>query len=141
MDRTGRTLAALLAALALQSASGALAEPPARIALDGDVTPRASFEAFARDWMARARERGDQDRANPRLAPGARVQVARYREVGARFETELRATGEPDAPYVGVLRYTESVVQCADLRGTACHVVAKQPVIEMFRLRGRRWVY
>ena len=46
-----------------------------------------------------------------------------------------------DTPYVGVLHYTEHVVQCADLRGTACHVVATLPVTEVFRLRDGRWVY
>jgi hypothetical protein len=89
--------------------------------------------------MAHARA-GDRDRANPRLTPGARAGCELPR-VGAEFQTELRATGRPESPYVGVLRYTENVMQCADLRGTSCHVVSTFPVIEIFRLRDGHWVY
>jgi hypothetical protein len=134
-------LVALLAAHHMALADP-LAEPPARI--DPDATPRgaeASFEAFARDWMARVRARGERERANPRLTPGAREIVATYREVGPGFETQLQATGRPAAPYVGVLHYTENVFTCSDLHATDCHVVSAQDVTEVFRLRDGRWVY
>ncbi len=136
-----RRLAALLAALAVPCGA-ALADPPARF--DPDAASRgarASFETFARDWMARAQARGERDRANPRLAPGAKDLIATYREVGADFETELQPTGRPATSYVGVLRYTESVVTCADLHATDCRVVSTIPVTEVFRLRDGRWVY
>lgn len=142
MNRKKRRLAALVTALVLHAPGAAFSDPPARIDPAGaPLSAHASFEAFASDWMARTRARGDQDRANPRLTPGARELVASYREVAPEFETELRHTGHPDTPYVGVLHYTEHVVQCADLRGTACHVVATLPVTEVFRLRDGRWVY
>jgi hypothetical protein len=131
----------LLAALALPWAA-AHADPPARIAPDGGADRvRASFESFAKDWMTRAQARSERDRANPRLAPGAKDLVATYREVGKDFEIELEPTGRPASPFVGVLRYSESVVTCADLHGTDCRVVATVPVTEVFRLRDGRWVY
>jgi len=136
-----RRLAALLAVLAVPCVS-ALADPPARI--DPDAASRgarASFETFARDWMARAQARSERDRANPRLSPGAKALVATYREVGKDFETELQPTGRPGTPWVGVLRYTENVVTCADLHATDCRVVSTVPVTEVFRLRGGHWVY
>ena len=137
-----RRVAVLLTALALQAPSGVLADPPARLdPAAAGVSAQASFEAFARDWMARIWARGLRDRANPRLTPGTRELVASYREVASEFETELQATGRPGTPYVGVLRYTENVVNCADLRGTNCRVVTTLPVTEVFRLREGRWVY
>jgi hypothetical protein len=112
--------------------------------LDPDATPagaEASFQAFARDWMARVRERGEREHDNPRLTPGAREIVGTYRETGPDFETQLQATGRPGTPYVGVLHYTENVYTCSDLRATDCRVVFALPVTEVFRLRDGRWVY
>lgn len=129
--------------LVLLAAHGtALADPPASI--DPNAPPsgvEASFRKFARDWMTRAQARGARERANPRLTPGAREVIATYREVGAEFETQLQETGRPGAPYVGVLRYTESVFACSDLRATDCRIVSSVPVTEVFRLRGGHWVY
>jgi hypothetical protein len=126
-----RRLDLLLTAAALQAPAIASADPPASVdPAHGDraVSAEGSFQAFARDWMMRIQERGAQDRANPRLTPQARALVASYREVEPGFETELQATGRPGSPYVGVLRYTESIVNCADLRGTGCRVVSTLPV-------------
>lgn len=136
-----RAVAALF--LVLLAAHGAArAEPPASI----DPSTRSggaeeSFRAFARGWVARAKARGERERANPRLTPGARGVVAIYRQVGAEFETELQATGRPGSPYVGVLRYTENVFNCSDLRRIDCHAVSAVPVTEVFRFRDGRWVY
>lgn len=126
----------------LLAAQVALAGPPASI--HPDATPgaaEASFRAFARDWMARVRARGERERENPRLTPNAREMVATYREVGPDFETQLLATGRPVSTYVGVLRYTENVFACSDLHATDCHAVSTRPVTEVFRLRDGRWVY
>lgn len=132
---------ATLFAVLLAAPLLAVADPAS---LDPDATPtgaQASFEAFARDWMAHVQERGERERSNPRLAPGAREIVATYREAGPDFETQLEATGRPGTPYVGVLRYTENVYTCSDLHATDCHAVAALPVTEVFRLREGRWVY
>ena len=136
-----RALAVLLLVL-LAAHGAALADSPARIdpgTLSGGA--EASFRSFARDWMTRVQARGEHERSNPRLTPGARGVVAIYREAGADFQTELLATGRPGSPYVGVLRYTENVFECSDLRATDCHAVSAVPVTEVFRLRDGRWVY
>jgi len=137
-----RRLALLLLALCVPLAA-AQAGPPASIDPDAgsSAAVKASFDAFARDWVARAQARGERERANPRLTPGARELIATYREVGGDFETELQPTGRPDSPYVGVLRYSEQVMACADLHASACHPVSTVPVTEVFRFREGRWVY
>ena len=128
--------------LVLLAAHGALAGPPASIDTNAPQGgAEESFRAFARDWMAHVQARGERERANPRLTPGARGVIATYREAGAGFETELQATGHPESPYVGVLRYTENVFNCSDLRATDCHAVSAVPVTEVFRLRDGHWVY
>jgi hypothetical protein len=136
-----RSLLALL--LLLFATQGvAFAEPPA--SLDPSAAPvaaEASFRAFARDWMAHVQARGERERANPHLTPGARGVIATYRDVDGSFETELQPTGHPGSPFVGVLRYTENVFNCSDLRATDCHVVSSAPVTEVFRFRDGRWVY
>jgi hypothetical protein len=119
----------------------AFAEPASVDASGPPSTAETSFREFARDWMTRVQARGERERANPRLAPGAREVIATYREVGSEFETQLQPTGRTDSPYVGVLRYTESVYSCSDLRASDCHPVSTVPVTEVFRLRDGHWVY
>jgi hypothetical protein len=126
--------------LMLLAAPLAFAEP-ASIESAPPSSAEASFREFARDWMTHVHARGERDRANPRLVPGARDVVATYREVGAEFETQLEPTGRSDSPYVGVLRYTESVYSCSDLRASDCHAVSTVPVTEVFRLHDGHWVY
>jgi len=126
--------------LTLLAAPLALAEP-ASIDTAPPTSAESSFREFARDWMAHVQARGERERANPRLVPGAREVVATYREVGSQFETQLEPTGRSDSPYVGVLRYTESVYSCSDLRASDCHAVSTVPVTEVFRLHDGHWVY
>jgi hypothetical protein len=57
------------------------------------------------------------------------------------FETEIRPTGRPSAPYVGVLHYTEHTYTCADALGNDCRVTSSLPVTEIFRFRDGRWGY
>ena len=56
------------------------------------------------------------------------------------FEIELRPTGYPRAPFVGLLRYTEQQVSC-QTPNRACGVTAATPVTEIFRYQNGRWVY
>ena len=126
--------------LTLLAAPLALAEP-ASIETAPPSSAEASFREFARDWMTHVQARGERERANPRLMPGAREVFATYREVGSEFETQLEPTGRSDSPYVGVLRYTESVYSCSDLRASNCHAVSTEPVTEVFRLHDGHWVY
>ena len=54
---------------------------------------------------------------------------------------ELKATGHPTAPYVGVLRYHENLYTCSDRAATRCSVAAQTPVTEIFRFQNGRWIY
>ena len=58
-----------------------------------------------------------------------------------QFLTELRPTGRPSSPYVGMLHYTEHVFTCNDVRGGGCAVTSSLPVTEVFRYRDGRWSY
>jgi hypothetical protein len=118
--------AALLLCLA---AAPAGAEPPAAIP-PADSSAHASFHSFARAWMEKlARVESENRKAS---------QVS-YRGYGKDFTTKLRATGNPASPYVGVLSYQEFVYQCGGRE--SCRVASVVPVMEIFRLRGGRWVY
>ena len=64
-----------------------------------------------------------------------------YRAVDDTFETELRPTGRPTSPYVGVLRYTEHTYTCNDVHASRCRVTSSLPMTEVFRYRGGRWTY
>jgi hypothetical protein len=131
-----------LAILCSWVAVGAQAEPARLASQAGAATDvHASFDAFAKDWMERARSRGERDRSQPRARPGADQLVFTYRAVAEDFETDLQATGRPGVPWVGVLRYTERTYVCDDVQGTTCHVASALPVVEVFRYRGGRWTY
>lgn len=140
MARFALVVSVTIAVLGLSGAAGA--GSPARIApADPSAAAGASFEAFARDFMERVRERSAQQREKPTLRPGSEAMVATYRDVDGHFETELRPTGSPRAPYIGVLRYTELVFSCTDIEATTCEVATTVPVTEIFRLRDGRWTY
>lgn len=134
-----------LAALAvlLCTASAESAEGPSMIA-DGEPAAarvEASFESFAAAWMDRALARSRRDSQAPRAQQGASGLRFIYRAVDDSFETELRATGRPSAPYVGVLHYTEHTYTCDDVRASRCRVSSSLPVTEVFRYRDGEWSY
>ena len=135
-----RKLRALFALLSVASiATMALAGSRAMIA-PVDLAEN-SFSSFAGEWIERALARGERDRKAPLAQTGASGLFFTYRTVGEEFETELRSTGRPAAPYVGVLRYTEQTFTCGDVAGERCRETSSLPVTEMFRYRGGRWAY
>jgi hypothetical protein len=101
----------------------------------------ASFEDFARQFMAKARGHEERERRKPRVAAGPGSAIFTYRGYGEEYRTELRPTGQAAAPFVGLLHYTEHVYSCKDLESGACTVASSAPVTEIFRYRGGRWVY
>lgn len=119
------------------------AASPAMIARGdaGASTANTSFASFAEDWMGRAQARGTRDSKAPRAHPGAAGLIFTYRAVDEQFETELRETGRPTSPYVGVLYYTEHTFTCQDVMGGGCRVTSSLPVTEVFRYRDGRWSY
>lgn len=115
---------------------------PAMIASSGGGDPaERSFASFAEAWISKAVARGERDSDAPRARTGSAGLIFTYQAVGESFETELRPTGRPSAPYVGVLRYTEHTYTCADVEGSDCRVTSSLPVTEVFRFRGGRWGY
>jgi hypothetical protein len=100
-----------------------------------------SFEQFAAERIGKMRARADRARERATLQPGARKPVATYRASAEPFETELRRTGRPASPYVGVLRYTQHVYSCEDLSATRCRVASSIPITEIFRYRDGEWIH
>ncbi len=125
----------LLALLALPAAPGR-AEPAA---LGDRNAPREralrSFRSFAEAWVGRMRSEEARTRARPASAGPARV-----RSVEGNFAVELRPTGSPVAPWVGLLRYSEVLYECAG-GGAACRVASRTPITEVFRFQAGRWIY
>jgi hypothetical protein len=126
--------AALAAALLLVPASPGAAGPPAALAESGD-NAAATFDRFAERWMQEKRDTAAQRRRATALG-----QLLTYRDPGEVFELELRATGHPRAPWVGILRYDEREVACSDHTADHCGVKTT-PVTEIFRYQNGRWVY
>ena len=118
-------------------------EPPrSRAGADANLERAGvAFEDFARDFMEKVRSQEQSERRKPRVAAGPGAAVFTYRGYGEDFRTELRATGQAAAPYVGLLHYTEHVYSCRDLDGGSCTVASTVPVTEIFRYQRGRWSY
>ena len=132
--RAVRFLAA--AALALGIAASTSAEPPAAIPDSSQNRAGSSFDRFAQEWLQKMEKSSQRTRQQPKLMPAG----AAVRSPSKEFRTELKATGRPGAPYVGILRYEEYQLRC-DAGGENCRVVGKTPVTEIFRFKNGRWIY
>jgi hypothetical protein len=106
-----------------------------------DERARTSFSDFARSWMAKMAKNEAQNRKNPTVQPGPSENIITYRGFGEDFTVELRPTGHPSAPFVGILRYNEQVYSCNGVDASKCSVVSSLPVTEIFRYQGGRWIY
>ncbi len=116
-----------LAALAGAGAASADArQAPGALSTGADAQVEQAFDQFARQWMEKVKR-------NAIPAPnGGRREYADY-------SIELRATGQSSAPYVGLLRYTENLVECS--APSQCATTTAIPVTEIFRFQSGRWVY
>jgi hypothetical protein len=130
----------VIAALLLMAAPS-FADDVAAIPDSADERARTSFSDFARSWMAKMQENETQNRENPTVRPGASENLVTYRGFGEDFTVELRPTGHPSAPFVGILRYNEQVYSCNGVGATKCSVASSLPVTEIFRYQGGRWIY
>ena len=96
-----------------------LCERPARpAATTHDPKVEASFRAFASTWLEKMRKAGA-----AKNAPGG------FRTIRDAFETELRPTGNKQAPWVGLLRYCEQTASKSTI------------VTEIFRFQAGKWQY
>ena len=125
-------LAALLQAPGIPALAGALPSVEAATS---------SFEQFAAQRIGKLQARAERARERATLQPGSSKPVATYRASTEPFETELRRTGSPASPYVGVLRYTQHVYSCEDLSATRCRVASSIPITEIFRYRDGEWIH
>jgi hypothetical protein len=91
--------------------------------------------------MTKMRENEAQNRENPIVQPGPNENIVTYRGFDDGFTVELRPTGHPASPFVGILRYNEQVYSCNGVDASACSVASSLPVTEIFRYQGGRWVY
>lgn len=131
-------VAALALALVLTTAVAtafvaAAAADPAPPAADGRdrVLALRSFERFAAQWMNDRRTLDEHARATATREGG-------YLGVGPGYDVTLKATGNPLAPWVGLIRYAEHEYAC---RRAGCSHAASRHVTEIFRYQGGRWVY
>lgn len=133
---------AWIIALLLWAGSPALAGSPAAIPPDaGRARAEAAFETFANQWMAKVHELEDKQRAHPTVKEGSEEPIVTYRGYDDDYTVELRPTGHAKAPYVGLLRYTEYVYSCTDVKAEDCTVASTVPVTEIFRYSNGRWTY
>ena len=134
------TICMVTAALLLM-ATPTIADEVAAIPNSADEWARTSFSDFARSWMAKMAENEAQNRKSPTVQPGPSENIVTYRGFGEDFTVELRPTGHPSAPFVGILRYNEQVYSCDGVSASKCSVVSSLPVTEIFRYQGGRWIY
>ena len=134
------TICTLAVALVLIAAP-ALADDVAAIPNSADERARTSFSDFARSWMVKMQENEAQSRKNPTVQPGPSENMVTYRGFGEEFTLELRPTGYPASPFVGILRYNEQVYNCNGVDAAKCSVSSSIPVTEIFRYQGGRWIY
>jgi hypothetical protein len=122
-------------------AAPAPALPPASFTPGEQERATRSFEKFADSWMAKVQRIEEHDRKNPTIRPGAGEPLVTYRGYGDDYTIELRLTGIPEAPYVGLLRYIELLYSCTNATASDCAIASSVPVTEIFRFQGGRWVY
>jgi hypothetical protein len=134
--RRGARFAALCTALLIPMT--AMAESPAAISDASRSRAEDQFHQFAKTWMANVQRLQTQDRDKPTMRAGG---GSSYRGYGEDYSLELRPTGHPSAPYVGLLRYTELMYSCPSAGRANCSVSSRVPVTEIFRYENGRWSY
>ena len=139
--RLARCVLPVVTAALCLAAPPSLAEPPASIRGAAQDRARDSFEHFAQAWMDKVHRLAAEERQNPTIQPGAEQVVVTYRGYGEDFSVELRPTGHPASPFVGLLRYSELLYTCTEPKASDCTVASSVPVTEIFRLRDGRWSY
>jgi hypothetical protein len=130
----------LLFALLL-AATAALAGSPAAPSNPAYMRAEASFQRFIEEWMQKVHALEQQHRSSPTVRNGADHPLVTYRGYGDDYSAELRPTGHPRAPYVGLLHYTEHVYSCETMEAESCRIASSVPVTEIFRYQNGRWSY
>lgn len=140
-SRNLRLSCAFLAPFALAAIARSQAVTPKAIAPADAEKAAASFDAFASRWMDRMQRAEDDNRMAPQISTDTQAPGTSYRGYTDEFKVELRETGYPGAPFVGLIRYSEELYHCADRGATRCGVRRRTPITEIFRFQNGRWVY
>ena len=119
----------------------AMADSPAAISDASRSRAEDQFHQFAKTWMANVKRLQTQDRDKPTVRAGGNGTQVGYRGYGDDYTVELRPTGHPSAPYVGLLRYMELMYSCPSAGSKDCSVSSRVPVTEIFRYENGRWSY
>jgi hypothetical protein len=136
------TQAVVISAIALVGIGTTPANAGSPASIPGaDETARTALSDFAKTWMGKMEKNEARNRRQPTVRPGAEHSVVTYRGFGEDYKVELRPTGHPVAPFIGILRYTEQVYTCQEAGGGNCSVASTVPVTEIFRFQSGRWVY
>ena len=119
----------------------AMADSPAAISNASRSRAEDQFHQFAKTWMSNVQHLQTQDRDKPTVRAGGSGTQLSYRGYADEYSVELRPTGHPSAPFVGLLRYTELMYSCPSAGSTNCTVSSRVPVTEIFRYENGRWSY
>ena len=142
VTRILRASCVFIAPLALAAASFGQASAPKAIAPADEEQAQESLGAFASQWMDRMQRVEDENRKKPEMTQeAAGAPKHQYRGYSDDYKIEIRPTGYAGAPFVGLIRYGEQVIECADRGATKCGVRKTRPVTEIFRFQNGRWVY
>jgi len=109
---------------ALKSSSGAGAEAQARSA----------FDSFTQTWM-------DKLRSSSAIRTVSTSSGSTVKRFSTSHTEEVKPTGSPSNPFVGVLHYTEESYNCSDAAQRNCTLVESTPVTEILRFQNGKWVY
>jgi len=133
---------ALGVALALAAASLPLALEARADSIEPTLSDAESaFAQHARSWMADLERSEAENRRTAPVYQLAAEAVVRFDGYGDEYETTVKATGHPTAPFVGILRYEEVLYTCLRDDRERCTVSRAVPVSEIFSFRNGRWTY
>jgi hypothetical protein len=138
-ERACLAIASVLLLAAAPAAADSLADIPN--SSTADESALSSFSEFAQKWMTKMETSEARNRDNPTVRPGASQNLVTYRGFGDDYSVELRPTGQPSSPFIGILRYSEQVYSCREATASNCSVASSGPVTEIFRYQGGRWIY
>ena len=121
-----------------------LVEGPAWAEGESQQKVEQAFDVFARRWLGGISDAAEDDRDRIRpstpVEPGA-AQTYTFRERVGNYAIQTRRTGNAEAPFVGILSYTESVYVCNGPAREDCHLLESSPITEIFPFRDGRWQY
>ncbi|MCU0572773.1 MAG: hypothetical protein MUF52_13950 [Syntrophobacteraceae bacterium] len=126
---------------------GILAMTPCLGVAADDEEVKKAFDVFQNDWIAKLNQHGEvgEDKIKVERDPQGRYRAS-YRAIARDRQYEVKATGDKNSPYVGVLKYEEqtfvSTADTPELARLGPFACEKEVVIsEIFRYSKGKWLY